>query len=82
MVTAGRQACVRRPSSVFPWWLQVTHFINVLFLGLLIRSGWESLSSHPRLYWNNDCGPGSEWLKFTKDKVVPLPAPWRRGLVN
>jgi len=53
----------------FPWWLQVTHFLNFLFIGLLIRSGWEILASHPRLYWRNDCGPGTEWLKFTKDKV-------------
>lgn len=53
----------------FPWWLQVTHFINFLFLGLLIRSGWEILASHPRLYWRNDCGPDTEWLKFTKDRV-------------
>ncbi len=20
---------------------------------------------HPRLYWNNDCTPGTEWLRFT-----------------
>jgi DMSO/TMAO reductase YedYZ molybdopterin-dependent catalytic subunit/thiosulfate reductase cytochrome b subunit len=53
----------------FPGWLQVTHFLNFLFLGLLLRSGWEILASHPRLYWRNDCGPGTEWLRFTKDKV-------------
>ncbi len=53
----------------FPWWLQVTHLVNFLFLGLLVRSGWEILASHPRLYWRNDCGPDTEWLKFTKDKV-------------
>lgn len=53
----------------FPWWLQVTHFLNFLFIGLLVRSGWEILASHPRLYWKNDCGPGTEWLRFTKDKV-------------
>lgn len=53
----------------FPWWLQVTHYLNFLFLGLLVRSGWEILASHPRLYWRNDCGPDTEWLKFTKDKV-------------
>jgi methionine sulfoxide reductase catalytic subunit len=53
----------------FPAWLQVTHFVNFLFLGLLVRSGWEILASHPRLYWRNDCGPGTEWLKFTKDRV-------------
>lgn len=43
--------------------------INFLFLGLLIRSGWEILASHPRLYWRNDYGLGTEWLKFTKDEV-------------
>lgn len=53
----------------FPWWLQITHFLNFLFIGLLIRSGWEVLASHPRLYWRNDCGPDTQWLKFTKDKV-------------
>ena len=55
--------------TAFPWWLQVTHFLNFLFIGLLLRSGFEILASHPRLYWNNNCHPGSEWLKFTKDKV-------------
>ncbi|HLN77477.1 MAG TPA: molybdopterin-dependent oxidoreductase [Nocardioidaceae bacterium] len=55
--------------SGFPWWLQVTHLVNFLFLGLLVRSGWEILASHPRLYWRNDCGPGTEWMKFTKDEV-------------
>lgn len=53
----------------FPAWLQVTHFLNFLFIGLLLRSGWEILASHPRLYWRNDCDPGSEWLKFTTDTV-------------
>jgi DMSO/TMAO reductase YedYZ molybdopterin-dependent catalytic subunit/thiosulfate reductase cytochrome b subunit len=53
----------------FPWWLQVTHFVNFLFIGLLVRSGWEVLASHPRLYWRNDCGPDTEWLKFTKERV-------------
>ena len=62
-------APVASPELSFPWWLQVTHLVNFLFLGLLVRSGWEILASHPRLYWRNDCGPGSEWLKFTKDKV-------------
>ena len=53
----------------FPAWLRITHFINFLMIGLLIRSGWEVIASHPRFYWNNHCTPGSEWLKFTKDKV-------------
>ena len=57
----------------FPAWLRITHFINFIMMGFLIRSGWEVLASHPRLYWNNHCTPGSEWLKFTKDKVSTTP---------
>ena len=33
--------------SGFPWWLQVTHLVNFLFLGLLVRSGWEILAPIP-----------------------------------
>lgn len=33
----------------FPLWLRVSHYINLLFLGLLIRSGIEILAAHPRL---------------------------------
>ncbi len=69
MLTIVAQAQQGASTSGFPWWLQVTHFLNFLFLGLLVRSGWEILASHPRLYWRNDCGPGTEWLKFTKDEV-------------
>lgn len=59
--------------DTFPAWLRITHFINFIMMGFLIRSGWEVLASHPRLYWNNHCTPGSEWLKFTKDKVSTVP---------
>lgn len=52
-------------------WLTLTHFFNFLFLTLLVRSGIQILSNHPRLYWNDNCTPGSEWIKFTK-KQVPL----------
>ena len=47
-------------------WLRAAHFFNFLLLSLLIRSGFEILSAHPRFYWNDHCTPGSEWLKFTK----------------
>ena len=47
-------------------WLQATHFFDVLFLSLLVRTGIEILSAHPRLYWNDDCTPGSEWLTLSK----------------
>ncbi len=53
----------------FPLWLRISHYINILFLGLLIRSGIEILAAHPRLYWNEGCTPKSEWLKFTKKEV-------------
>src|SRR5579883_746207 len=52
----------------YPLWLRATHFFNFLFLSLLVRSGLEVLSAHPRLYWNDHCTPGSEWLKFTKKR--------------
>ena len=49
----------------FPVWIRWTHYANLLFLFLLVRSGLSILMDHPRLYWNNDCTPGSEWLRFT-----------------
>jgi methionine sulfoxide reductase catalytic subunit len=55
-------------SLEYPLWLRGTHFLNFLFLSLLIRSGIEILSAHPRFYWNDHCTPGSEWLKFTKKR--------------
>ncbi len=54
----------------FPMWLRTTHLINFFLIGLLLRSGWQIIATHPRLYWRNDCGPGTEWIKFTK-RVVP-----------
>ena len=53
----------------FPLWLRLSHYINLLFLGLLVRSGLQILGAHPRLYWNDGCTPRTEWLKFTKRKV-------------
>jgi methionine sulfoxide reductase catalytic subunit len=49
----------------FPLWVRYCHFFNFLFVMLLIRSGLSILADHPRLYFNNDCTPGSEWIKFT-----------------
>ena len=58
----------------FPAWLRITHYVNFLFLSLLVRSGLQILMDHPRLYWNVHCTPGTEWLRFTpidvpKDRV-------------
>jgi methionine sulfoxide reductase catalytic subunit len=52
----------------YPLWLRAAHFFNFLFLSLLVRSGLEIPSAHPRLYWNDRCTPGSEWLRFTKKR--------------
>ena len=55
----------------FPFWLRFAHFINIVFIILLIRSGIEILSALPKLYWNDHARPGTEWIKFTKKKFSP-----------
>ena len=60
--------------SGFPTWLRVTHYINFLFIVLLVRSGLQILADHPRLYWNVHCTPGTEWLRLTP---VEVPKPKR-----
>jgi methionine sulfoxide reductase catalytic subunit len=47
----------------------LAHFINVIFNTLLVRSGIEIISSLPKLYFNDDAKPGTEWIKFTKKKI-------------
>ncbi|HET8962689.1 MAG TPA: molybdopterin-dependent oxidoreductase, partial [Chitinophagales bacterium] len=54
----------------FPLWLILSHWINFFFLTILIRSGLSILFDHPRLYFNEGCKPGTEWLKFTPVKVT------------
>lgn len=53
----------------FPVWLNISHWVNFFFLILIIRSGLSVLVDHPRLYWNNGCTPGTEWIRFTPLKV-------------
>jgi sulfoxide reductase catalytic subunit YedY len=53
----------------FPVWIRFAHFINIIFITLLIRSGIEILSALPKLYWNDHATPGTEWIKFTKKKM-------------
>ncbi len=55
----------------FPIWLRATHILNVLFLSLLMRSGLEILSAHPKLYWNDDCRPESAWLRLSNKRPAP-----------
>jgi thiosulfate reductase cytochrome b subunit len=59
----------------FPFWLRYAHFINVIFITLLIRSGIEILSALPKLYWNDHAKPGTEWIKFTR-KEMPKDKLW------
>ncbi len=53
----------------FPWWANLAHYINLLFIGLVIRSGLQIAGAHPRLYWNDGCNPDTAWLSFTRKKV-------------
>jgi len=53
----------------FPLWVRYCHFFNFFFVMMLIRSGLSILADHPRLYFNDDCTPGSEWIRFTPLKV-------------
>lgn len=53
----------------FPWWLRITHYINIVSILFLIRSGIEIFTIHPKLYWNNASKPGSEWARFTRKKM-------------
>lgn len=53
----------------FPFWLRAAHLLNFVLIGMLLRSGWEILSSLPRLWWRKDCAPGTEWLRFTRRKL-------------
>jgi thiosulfate reductase cytochrome b subunit len=53
----------------FPAWLRITHYVNLLFMILLIRSALQILADHPRLYWNVHCTPGTEWIRFTPIEV-------------
>ncbi len=53
----------------FPLWLRVTHFLTVIFIVLLIRSGLEIFSAHPKLYLDDDAKEGSEWFRWTKKRM-------------
>jgi sulfoxide reductase catalytic subunit YedY len=53
----------------FPLWVVFTHYINLIFIVLLIRSGIQILGAHPRLYWNDGCDPDRAWLNLVKTKV-------------
>lgn len=53
----------------FPPVVRYSHFLNFFFVMLLIRSGISILMDHPRLYSNDHCTPGTEWVRFTPIQV-------------
>ena len=42
---------------------------------MLVRSGLSILMEHPRLYLNDNCTPGTEWIRFTPLRV-PVDRIW------
>ncbi len=54
----------------FPWWLNAQHFFNLFLMTFIIRSGWQVLADHPRLYWTRHSTPGKEWFRIQE----PVPA--------
>jgi DMSO/TMAO reductase YedYZ molybdopterin-dependent catalytic subunit/thiosulfate reductase cytochrome b subunit len=59
----------------FPAWIRATHWVNALFIGFLIRAGIQILGAYPRLYLDDHCTPGTEWLKLTRRRI-PRTRPW------
>jgi DMSO/TMAO reductase YedYZ molybdopterin-dependent catalytic subunit/thiosulfate reductase cytochrome b subunit len=70
----GVPSSARTVTAGFPTWLRVQHFLNLLFMGFIIRSGIQVLADHPRLYWKRDCTPGTEWFRF--QKAIPTERIW------
>jgi DMSO/TMAO reductase YedYZ molybdopterin-dependent catalytic subunit/thiosulfate reductase cytochrome b subunit len=54
------------PDLHLPVWVAATHFLNILLLTLLARSGIEVLSALPKLYLSDHCPPGREIVRFSK----------------
>jgi thiosulfate reductase cytochrome b subunit len=54
----------------YPVWLRIDHWLNLLFVTLILRSGIEILATHPKLYFNDDSAPGTEWARFTRKKMT------------
>jgi DMSO/TMAO reductase YedYZ molybdopterin-dependent catalytic subunit/thiosulfate reductase cytochrome b subunit len=60
--------------SGFPLWLRILHFLNLFFMMFIIRAGIQILADHPRLYWNRNSTPGTEWFRF--QHAVPQDRAW------
>jgi len=58
----------------FPWWLDVQHALNALFMIFIVRAGVQILADHARLYWTRHSTPGRDWFRF--QKPVPEDPLW------
>jgi len=70
--TVVSPAAQRHPG--FPFWVGVTHFLNLFLMIFIIRSGVQILSDHPRLYWTRHSTPGKDWFRI--QKPVPQNPLW------
>src|SRR5437867_12248174 len=52
------------PAYGFPAWLRITHYINFLFLILLVRSGLQIFMDYSRFYWMVHCTAGTTCARF------------------
>ena len=53
----------------FPLGVRLTHWFNLLFITLMVRSGLAILAAHPKLYWKIYAWPTSEWLDLLRKKL-------------
>lgn len=60
--------------QTFPWWLRWQHFINLLFLIPIVRSGLQIWAGRPRLYWRHPGVAGTDWLRI--QKAMPTERAW------
>ncbi|MBV9579029.1 MAG: molybdopterin-dependent oxidoreductase [Chloroflexi bacterium] len=51
----GTGSFSRPVESGFPWWLRSEHYLNLLFMLFMIRSGLQILADHSRLYLDGNC---------------------------
>jgi hypothetical protein len=58
MLRQSRRVAQVAGMSYFPVWIRATHWINVLFIGFLIRAGIQILGAYPRLYLNDHLHAG------------------------
>jgi sulfoxide reductase catalytic subunit YedY len=60
----GQGAFQPTVTTGFPGWLRIMHFLNLLFMIFIIRSGLQILAEHPRLQLDAGSTPGREWLRL------------------